>query len=210
MAWNSEFRVKGVPADWRHRSFQDAEACKHRVKKMIPDRPHGKKEKGGGRACGRTMERVNHSKGKALERFLESLGGADGFTERTKLLMMDSTKYDGLELVGRWRQEQVEGWEKVGSWRIFHGEFQDAETGEEFDHKGRYIFKKCAETGEMIRVQWEMELSMEDRKMFLPKSHPLYPGGTGKKKPSGGRVLTASAVSDPTIALAAFGRSLKK
>jgi len=210
VAWNSEFRIKGIPIDRRHESMEEAEACRQRVKRMVPDRPHGKKEKGGGKPCGRTMERINHSKGKALEKFLESLGGADGFTERTKLQMMDSTKYDGLELVGRWRQKQVEGWEKVGSWRIFHGEFQDAETGEEFDHKGRYIFKKCPETGEMIRVQWELELSMKERKLFLPMSHPLYPGGKpGKKKSRGGRV-TAAAVSDPTVALAAFGRSLKK
>lgn len=210
MAWNSEFRIEGVPEDKRHASMGDAEALRRRVRRMTPGRPLGKKERGK-KPCGITLNRVNHSQGRALERFLKSLGG-DNWSEREKLLLMDSRPHGGFEVLATWRQERVEGWVEVGSWKVFQGDFTDAETGEEFDHKGRYIFKKVG--GVWVTVDWALELSASEREMFLPKSHPLHPKfGKGKVKTLG-RIKPGNRIVAPVanteIALAMFSKSLVK
>lgn len=206
MGWNSEFRYPGVPPDNRHKDLRAALSLRTRTRKMVPDRPKGKKERGR-RPCGITAERVNHSKGKALEKFLDALGGAHKFSARQKLLFMDSTKHGGLEVLATWRQSQVEGWLQVGSWRIFNGSFTDAETGETFGPSGRFVFKEI--DGLLKPVQWELELSREERFHYLPQSHPLHPNRKLPKRVSPGNRV-AAPVANGEEALAMFSRALKK
>jgi len=213
--WNLLFRNEGTPDDTRHANFEEAEACRRRVRRMTPDRTKGKKESGGRRPNPITAERIVHSQGKLFEKFIESLGvAAEGWTDYQKLQLMDSRKNGGLEVFATWKQSRVEGWRVVGSWKVFRGSFQDAETGEKFDHKGFYIFKKD-ENGEWVTVQWEMELTVKERGYYLPKSHPLNPLGKGKKKSrKGGRVggtnLLIRAVETSEVDLGAFAASLGK
>jgi hypothetical protein len=176
---------------------------------MVPDRPKGKKERGK-RPCGVTAERVNHSKGKAIDKFIANLEETFGskFSDYQIQCFADSTKHGGLELLAKFRQSKVEGWKRVGSWKIFLGSYTDYETGEEFDHKGRYIYKLI--DGEMRTVQWEMELTEKERLLYLPKNHPLYPGKKeAKKRLKGDNIAPAARVADPSAALAMFSKALE-
>ena len=97
-----------------------------------------------------------------------------------------------------WRQEKVEGWKTKKKWKIFHGEFTDAETGEHFGWKGKYIYKRN-EKGELITVQWELELPVEER--------PGY-----KKNKAKNQIITREKTTtiDPSQALAMFNKALAK
>ena len=112
MAWNNDFRIKNVPKDERYDSIEDAERSRRRVRRMVPNRNKGKKETGGRRPNYITAERINHSKGKKFDQFLEVMGFT-GLSDPEKLALMDSSKLGGSEVFAQWKQREHEAWVPV-------------------------------------------------------------------------------------------------
>lgn len=132
--WTAEWRVEGVPEDKRFKSPGQALSAQRRVQRMKPRNPKGRKQQGR-RPGPETAERQHHSRGKKLEKFVESLGGeAAPLSEYELRVLFDGRKIGGTGSFGDWKQSDYEDREPVKAeivFDTFHGrKVYDREKGE--------------------------------------------------------------------------------